>query len=120
MLEADLSTVRAEAAATKVSSEEETTVEALGETVFARHAAVLIQKDKLIASLQADILKLQRELDFSHCRIVEKEALLAAQAAAIDDMQEERDAALYSAQAHTQVSDILLCLLPISDCRTIP
>ncbi|KAM5537383.1 hypothetical protein V8D89_008902, partial [Ganoderma adspersum] len=107
VLEADLSTARAEAVATKAASPEETPVQTPGETIFARHAAVVIERDELVASLQADVLKLQRELDSSHCCIVEKEALLAAQAATIDDIQDERDAALYSAQAQTQLVEQL-------------
>ncbi len=106
MLEADLSTARTEAVTSRAAPSEKT------ENALTRQAAVVTRKDGLIAFLQADILKLQRELDSSHCRIVEKEALLAVQASTIDDLQSERDAAMRSAQAHTQVSGILSCITP--------
>ncbi|KAI1789676.1 hypothetical protein LXA43DRAFT_553579 [Ganoderma leucocontextum] len=110
MLEADLSTVRAEAVTLRAAASEkiallrEAALARAKEECFAQQAAIVVQKDELIASLQADILKLQRDLDSSHCRIVEKEAFLAVQASTLDDLQFERDAAARSAQAQAQLN----------------
>ncbi|PIL36597.1 hypothetical protein GSI_00286 [Ganoderma sinense ZZ0214-1] len=105
-LEADLSAAQTEAVALRAASSEKTVVP-MEDTISAREASVVVQRDELIASLHAEILKLQREHDSLHCRIVEKEALLATQTATIDDLREEQDAAIRSAEAQTQLVEHL-------------
>lgn len=110
VLEADLRTAHAEVAASgnaalgKATSPPEGAIALQEGKSCARWGAAVVLEDGLIACLQTDILKLQRELDSAHCHVVEKDALLAIQASTLDDLLSERNATACSTQAQTRVS----------------